>query len=138
VPHIVALGAAAVLAREELATAQVRLRYLRDHLHDSLRAQIPGLRLNGHPELRLPNTLNLSFPGVNGADLLTAVPEIAASIGSACHAGDHAVSGVLAAIGCDLARARSAVRLSVGRFSCAEEISHAGQVLVSAWQGLSK
>ncbi|MBF0245541.1 MAG: cysteine desulfurase, partial [Planctomycetes bacterium] len=105
VPHIVALGAAAVLAREELAVEQVRLRQLRDTLHDTLRTQIPGLRLNGHAKLRLPNTLNLSFPGISGADLLAAAPEIAASTGSACHAEAHAVSGVLAAIGCDSARA---------------------------------
>ncbi len=136
VPHLVALGAAAVLAREGLAAEQVRLSQLRDRLHETLRARIPGLRLNGHVRLRLPNTLHLSFPGVSGADLLTAAPEVAASTGSACHAAEHAVSGVLAAIGCDPARARGAVRLSIGRFSSEEDIAAAGQALISAWHEL--
>jgi len=62
-----------------------------------------------------PNTLTLSFPGISGADLLAAAPEIAASTGSACHAEAHAVSGILAAIGCDSARARGAALISAWR-----------------------
>jgi cysteine desulfurase len=115
VPAIVGIGAAARLARERLPDAPPRLRRLRDELHRLLEAGVPGLLLNGHPELRLPNTLHVSFPGVSGRALLAAAAEtVAASVGSACHAQADAVSGVLAAMGFDAARAMGAVRMSVG------------------------
>lgn len=137
VPHIVALGVAAQLARERLAEDTQRLAGLRDQLHRRLESAVPGLLLNGHPQQRLPNTLHVSFPGVSGRDLLAAVAdEVAASVGSACHSDADTVSGVLAAMGCDATRARGAVRLSVGRYTSEEEIDHAGQVLAQAWDRL--
>jgi cysteine desulfurase len=82
---IVALGAAAALASAELPALTHRLRALRDRLHARLADGIPGLQLNGHPELRLPNTLHVSFPGVSGRSLLAQVADrVAASVGSAC------------------------------------------------------
>jgi cysteine desulfurase len=137
VPHIVALGEAARLAREERAQEAVRIQSLRDDLHKRLAAAIPGLMLNGHATERLPNTLNLSFPGVNGWDLLAAAKTPAASTGSACHAGSHAVSGVLAAMGCTAERANGAVRLSLGRFTTEAEIGIAAEALISAWARLA-
>jgi cysteine desulfurase len=137
VPHIVALGAAARLAREGLAELSARLERLRDMLHGRLADAVPGLALNGHPRLRLPNTLNLSFPSVPGWQLLAAAPEIAASTGSACHAGNHAVSGVLAAMGLSNDRATGAVRLSIGRLTTEREIETAAALLAEAWRRLS-
>jgi len=134
VPHIAALGAAARLAREHLADAGSRLRALRDTLHQTLEAEISGLRLNGHPQQRLPNTLNISFPGVSGRDLLAAAPELAASVGSACHEEGDAVSGVLAAMGCDASRARGAVRLSVGMMTDEAQIPQAADALLRAYR----
>jgi cysteine desulfurase len=134
VPYIVGLGMAAELAQRQLAVESARLADLRDQLHQRLSQAIPGLELNGPPQQRLPNTLNLSFPGVSGAELLAAAPEVAASTGSACHAGDAAVSGVLAAMGASPQRARGAVRLSLGRYSTAEEIDQAAAALIRAWQ----
>lgn len=135
VPHLVGFGAAARLAREALPAATAQLAALRDALHGRLVAGVPGLRLNGHPEHRLPNTLHVSFPGVSGRDLLAACADIvSASVGSACHSHGDAVSGVLAAMGCDAARARGAVRLSVGRFTTAEEIETAAAALIAAWR----
>ncbi len=79
-PYIAALGAACTLAARRLATgADDRVRTLRDHLHAALRSSVPGLELNGHPERRLPNTLNVSFPGRDGQRLLAAAPAIAAA-----------------------------------------------------------
>ncbi len=92
VPHIVALGEAARLALEELEAESVHVRALRDDLHTRLAAAIPGLLLNGHDQERLPGTLNVSFPKAAGWQLLAAAPNLAASTGSACHAGQHAVS----------------------------------------------
>jgi cysteine desulfurase len=137
VPHIVALGAAARLAREGLAEPAPRVESLRDTLHRRLAEAVPGLMLNGHPRLRLPNTLNLSFPGIPGWRLLAAVPEIAASTGSACHAGDHAVSGVLAAMGLSNERAAGAVRLSIGRLTTEQEIETAAALVAAAWRRLA-
>lgn len=139
VPHIVALGAAARMARNALPQATTYLADLREELRRRLSAAIPGLVLNGHPRQRLPNTLHVSFPGVSGRELLAAVAdEVAASVGSACHSEADAVSGVLAAMGVDVARARGAVRLSVGLMTTADEIDRAGTVLANAWARLSR
>lgn len=139
VSHIVGLGAAARLVRERLPLATVKLAALRDDLYRRLAAAVPGLALNGHPEYRLPNTLHVSFPGVSGRDLLLACADtLAASVGSACHARGAAVSGVLAAMGCDAARARGAVRLSVGGYTTESEVVAAADALIHAWQGLTE
>ena len=137
VPHIVGLGKAARLAREALAGEAERIGVLRDDLHRRLAAAIPGLLLNGHPQARLPNTLNLSFPGVTGWDLLAAAGSLAASTGSACHAGQHAASGVLGAMGRDGVLAAGAVRLSLGRFTTAAETGAAAEALIAAWKSLA-
>ena len=137
VAAIVALGAAARLARRDLAMVSARLRALRDDLHARLAAAVPGLRLNGHPSDRLPNTLHVSFPGVSGRAVLDAVAgRIAASVGSACHSADDRVSGVLAALGADAATAAGAVRLSLGRPTTPAEVADAAAILVAAWRGL--
>jgi len=99
VPYIVALGQACEIARKDGELANQRIRQLRDDLWDALNEKIPGLVLNGHPELRLPNTLNVRFPGVSGNILLAHAPEIAASTGSACHAEDESASAVIKAMG---------------------------------------
>jgi cysteine desulfurase len=111
---------------------------LRDRLHELLAAGIPELQLNGHPEHRLPNTLHVSFPGVSGRALLAdAADMVAASLGSACHSEHDAVSGVLAAMGIDAARASGAVRLSVGRTTGAGDIDSAAAALVASWARLT-
>ena len=133
VPLVAGLGVAARLARERLPAAQVRLRTLRDRLHQLLQENIPALRLNGHASERLPNTLHVSFPGISGSELLQmAAADVAASVGSACHAGSHTVSGVLAAIGAEPTVAAGAVRLSVGLPTSEEEIEHAAAALTAA------
>lgn len=137
VAYIAGLGRAARMARLSLSENPMQLRIRRDQLHDLLCAAIPGLALNGHPESRLPNTLNLSFPGVSGHALLeVAAAGVAASTGSACHANNQAVSGVLGAMGLNPERARGAVRLSVGRYTTQADVEQAAFALIGAWQGL--
>lgn len=131
---VAALGEAARLAAKRLPEAEQFLKEIRDELHSRLSAEIPGLELNGHPEFRLPNTLNISFPGVSGRALLDNAKGVAASVGSACHSHGDAVSGVLAAIGASAERARGSVRLSVGVSTTKEEILRATQLLVNAWK----
>ncbi len=139
VPAIVGLGTAARLARERLESASLHLRSMRDTLHDNLANWIPELLLNGHPEERLPNTLNLSFPGITGQALLDAASDdVVASVGSACHSGNEAASGVLAAMGLTATRAACAVRLSVGQMTTEAEIDRAASALTEHWHGLTK
>ena len=135
VPLVVGTGVAARLARERLPEAQAHLRRMRDRLHALLQRDVPGLHLNGHPSERLPNTLHVSFPAVDGSELLrVAAADVAASVGSACHAGT--VSGVLAAMGVEASVAAGAVRLSVGVPTTEEEITHAAAALSAAWRRL--
>src|SRR5207302_2756574 len=132
-PYVVALGQACELARQALPEATERLQWLRDRLWERLHAGLgEDVVPNGHPERRLPNTLNVSFVGHLGAELLAKVPEVAASTGSACHEGQVTCSPVLQAMGAPPQQARGAVRLSVGRFTTEEEIDRAAAALVRA------
>ena len=130
----VALGTAASLAGIELKSGQPqRLALLRDRLHDGLAAQLPGrIHLNGDRDHRLPHTLNISIDGIDSARLLQAAPEIAASTGSACHSGNTTPSPVLSAMGLPAHRTRSAVRLSLGRWSTIDDIDRAIAALIRA------
>ncbi len=137
VPYMVALGEACRLARERLAADTAHLKTLRDLLHQLLHAGLPGLILNGPQDRRLPNTLNVSFPGISGCDLMAGVPEVAASLGSACHAGREAISPVLAAMGVTPEAARGAVRFSVGRYTTAAQVEEAAALLLNRARALA-
>jgi cysteine desulfurase len=129
-----ALGAAARLAGDALAAGETeRLAGLRDTLAESLQLRLPGLvTVNGHPTHRLPTTLNLCFEGVRAQDLLGSCREVAASAGSACHAGHDDPSPVLLAMGRSPQQAMSAVRLSAGRWTTHEEVTTAAAALSQA------
>src|SRR5262249_56587757 len=88
------------------------------------------LVLNGHPEKRLPNTLNVNFVGHVGAELLEGCPAVAASTGSACHEGQVTQSSVLCAMRGPPEIGRGAVRLTVGRFTTEDEIDRAAEALL--------
>src|SRR5262245_3502861 len=134
VPYIVALGKAAEVAAMALPDATGRLRALRNRLHDSLLRGLGEQRvlLNGHPDRRLPNTLNVNFVGHVGSELLEKIPGIAASTGSACHEGKVSQSPVLCAMRVPPEIGRGAVRLSVGRFTSEEEVDRAPAILIGA------
>lgn len=133
VPAIVGIGKAAELAQQSNGFEGIALRVLRDMLHERLLQAVPNLQLNGHPDMRLPNTLNVSFPDVSGRELLEhAAADIAASVGSACHEDTDTVSGVLGAMGFSQQRARGAVRLSIGIPTTEMDIERAETALVSA------
>jgi cysteine desulfurase len=138
VASIVGLGRACALARSRLAAADTHVPALRDRLWERLQAGIPGIRLHGHPTERLPNTLNVGFPGVRGSAVLAAAPEVAASTGSACHEGDEVPSRVLMAMGFEAKLAFEALRLSLGITTTQEEVEWAAGALVRAWRQLSR
>lgn len=122
---IAGMGKAAELAGRELEANMRRLVSLRHRLYELLSAKPGGVKLNGHPTERLPNTLNISFEGVDSSELLAAVPEVAASTGSACHANRKEPSSVLAAMGVPRELALGAVRFSVGLYTTEEEVDRA-------------
>jgi cysteine desulfurase len=117
------LAAACVLARD--LTPMVGVETLRDAMWEGLAVRL-GQRvvLNGHPSLRLPNTLNLAFPGQIGAELLAKLDGIAASTGSACHSGVIKLSPTLAAMGIPPEVGMGAIRFSLGRATTRDEIDY--------------
>jgi cysteine desulfurase len=138
VHQLVGLGVAARVARERLAKERVRIGALRDRLQAALVAALPGLTVTGSDTPRLPNTLHVVVPGVRAVDLLPAVPEVAASAGAACHAGEDRPSVVLLAMGVDARRALGAVRLSLGRGTTESDVDHAARLLATAARRLSR
>lgn len=131
-----ALGRASALARDRISEHTERIRYLRDRLHEVLATHIPNLVLNGHPQARLPNTLNLSLPGVEGGRLLDALPEICASTGAACHDRSVQLSHVLGAMKVTEEIGRGAVRLTLGRENTEAEIDTAAKMIIDAYRNL--
>ncbi len=129
VPYAVALGTACALAAAQLSSQAERWRTLRERLLTGLEAHIGPVKINGHPEHRLPNTLNICVPGVVGEEVLAHTPGVAASTGSACHAGLTEPSAVLLAMGIEPALALGALRLSLGRWTTEQEIDTAAVLL---------
>jgi cysteine desulfurase len=117
----VGLGKACDLARD--LAAMDRVRTLRDRFWQALQNQFGNrVVLNGHPVYRLPNTLNVSFLGQVGAEILAKLNGVAATTGSACHAGRIELSPVLAAMGVEPEEGMGAVRFSLGRVTTRDEI----------------
>ncbi len=136
VASIVGLGLACELAAYDLEARAMRIRALRDRLFHLLASEIDALALNGHREERLPNTLNVRFPGVSGTSLLAAAPDVAASTGSACHEGHESASAVVLAMGVSPSEALGSVRLTLGTTTTEAEIERAARALVRAHREL--
>ena len=133
VAGIVGFGKAAQLALERRATDAATLERLRDYFIEQLRDRIPGVRLNGPEQSRLPNNVNISIGGIEGATLLMNLDRqgVAASSGSACSSGSIEPSHVLKAIGLDDKVASSGIRFSLGRATSAVEIERTVEILGS-------
>lgn len=125
----VGLGEACEVAHQNL-DQNIQVQELRNYFWEQL-MQIPhiDISLNGHPELRLPNTLNINFKNKVGQDILSSVPQIAASTGSACHTGEVNLSPVLKAMGVKESAGMGAVRFSLGRYTTKSEIDTTVQLL---------
>lgn len=123
-PSIVAFGEAARLAKAELAAYESHTRALRNRLRDGFIEKVPNIRINGHPDHVLPNTLDVSFPGAEGEAILLMLDilGISVSTGSACASGSLEPSHVLMATGVGPELAHGSIRFSLGRFTTAEEI----------------
>ena len=115
------LGKACEIAQSALGALETRR--LRDCFWERLESAFGDrVALNGHPEMRLPNTLNVSFVGRVGAEILARMPDVAASTGSACHTGALTLSPVLAAMGVAPEVGMGAIRFSLGRWTTGDQI----------------
>ncbi len=132
-PYIAGLGKACELAGKELPGRMEKLEGLRDMLRGLLAQAFPRLKVNGGNAGRLPNTLNVSFPGVDGSLLVEALKDsVAISAGSACHEGKRSPSSVLKAMGASDDEAFSSVRITLGRENTETEIKEAAALLQKA------
>ena len=131
----IAFGAAADAAMNSMLSESERVGTLTAMLLARLREAIPDLRLNGPIVGKLPNTLNLTFPGVLGESMLIALDleGVEVSMGSACAAGAVEPSHVLRAMGRSIADARSSLRISLGWSNTAEEIAAAAEIIPAVW-----
>jgi cysteine desulfurase len=133
--EIVGLGQACEMAERDLERNMAHFLAMRDRLYAGLVSTLgrDAVRVNGHPEKRLPNTLSVSFYGVEANTLLAQIgDQVAASAGAACHADEVEVSAVLAAMDIPLEWAMGTVRLSVGRDTTADEVDRAVEVIAVA------
>ena len=126
VPQLVGMGKAAELAIGRLPRAE-EVRRLRDRLEAGIRRLLPGARLNGHPESRLPNTLNMTLPGLRGESVVIALDQhgVALSSGSACKSGSPDPTHVLLAMGRSEEEAHCAVRFSLSHGTAEEDVDEA-------------
>ena len=131
-PYIMALSKAAEISVTRLEEFQKRVKPLRDQLQETLINAYPGAVVNGDSDKRLCNTLNISFPGIDSAQLMESIRDrIACSTGSACHSGRAEPSQILLNMGRSNDLAKSALRLSLGRETTNDEIEEAGDYLSS-------
>ncbi|OQY57994.1 MAG: cysteine desulfurase NifS [Desulfobacteraceae bacterium 4572_88] len=137
--EIVGLGAACEIARRDLADNMRQMRITRNLLHEGLAKAVPNIRLNGHSEKRLPNTLNLSFPNLEANRILEEIGlEIAASAGAACHADTVEISHVLEAMKLPLEYAKGTLRFSTGKMTTRAETDRAIRVISDAVDTLAE
>ena len=128
--EIVGLGQACEIAKRDLEKNTHHMQKMRDLLYAGLRQQWGEIRLNGHPEKRLPNTLSVCFKSIEANTLLAEIESVAASAGAACHSDSVRVSSVLEAMQVDLEYAMGTVRFSTGKMTTEEEVNHTVAVFV--------
>jgi cysteine desulfurase len=131
--EIVGLGKACEVAAERLKQNSAHMRAMRDRLEAGLAGALTDVRMNGHRAKRLPNTCSVSFLDLEANRLLEEIGlEVAASAGAACHADQVEISHVLKAMQVPEAWAKGTLRLTTGRYTTADEIDRALEVIVAA------
>jgi cysteine desulfurase len=127
VPGIVGLARCMEICMEEMDSESLRLRALRLRLLESLTRNLGAIRVNGHPERRLPGHLNFCIPGVEGESVMMSMQDVAVSSTAACSSASKSPSHVLAALGLEDELAMCALRVGIGRFNTQEEIDYAAE-----------
>ncbi|MCD6345853.1 MAG: selenide, water dikinase SelD [Bacteroidales bacterium] len=128
--EIVGLGQAAEEAEKNMAANTEAMMQARDHLESKLQDAMPQMRVNGHPDLRLPNTLSVSFQNLEASTLLLAMDTVAASAGAACHTDGVTVSATLEAMGVPVDWAMGTIRFSTGRYTSIDEVNRAADEII--------
>ncbi|MBN1150853.1 selenide, water dikinase SelD [candidate division WOR-3 bacterium] len=136
--EIVGLGKACEIARRDIEKNIINMTKMRDMLYSRLKEKIPDIKLNGHPDFRLPNTLNISFYGLEANVIINELElkGIAASAGAACHTDSIEISPVIKAIGLNPDLAMGTVRFSVGKFTTKDEIERSSQIIIQTVNSL--
>jgi cysteine desulfurase len=135
VPGIVGVGKACEICAQEMPQESCRIAGLRNRLRDKVISRLDGVYINGSMEHRLPGNLNLSFAGVDGEELLTALDDIALSSGAACTSAHIEPSYVLKALGISDELAQASLRFGIGRFNTAAEVDYVvGRVIQAVEQ----
>jgi cysteine desulfurase len=133
----VGLGEACAVAGANLDLFAGKMREARDHLEEALRRKVADGRVNGHPEMRLPNTLSIGFLGVDAGRLLDAVGDVvAASAGAACHSGEVSISPVLRAMEVPEEWGAGTLRFSTGRETSANDVETVADAVADAVRSL--
>ena len=135
-PLIAGLGEACRLAKLEMAADDARISALRGQLLARLRADIPGVAVNGSIDARIHGNLNLTFPAATAAELMARGPDLCVSTGSACSSAVVEPSYVLRALGLSDEAAARTLRIGIGRFSSAADIDYAAAALAAAHAGI--
>jgi len=128
--EIVGLGEACEIAERDLQENIQHYLQTSDYLFELLKKKLPGIKLNGHPEKRLPNTLSVSFPKVEANILISRLENVAASAGAACHSENIDVSAVLEAMLVPLEYAMGTIRFSTGRGTTLKDIETAATEII--------
>lgn len=134
--EIVGLGKACEIAQRDLQKNIMTMKKMRDRLYEGLKEKLGEIRLNGHPEKRLPNTLSVSFANLAANTLLSEMEGIAASAGAACHSDSVDVSAVLKAMKVPPEYAMGTIRFSTGKMTTEEEIDQAIELIIKTIQRL--
>lgn len=127
--EIAGLGKACEIVIEEIDKHAKHMELIRDRFEDGLKKIFPDVRINGHPEKRLPNTCSAAFKGLEADKILARLKNVAASAGAACHSDSVKISSVLEAMKVPLDYAKGTIRFSVGRFTTEDEIDKALSVI---------
>lgn len=136
---IVGLGKACEIAEKDLKRNMNHMKEMRDRLYTALKGKIKNIKINGHPDERLPNTLSLSFKDLDANTILSKIKEdVAVSAGAACHSDKIEVSHVLRAMNVPVEWARGTLRFSTGRMTSKKEIDQASELISNAVQQLLK
>jgi cysteine desulfurase len=136
VPGIVGLGQACEIFSDEMPQESCRLAGLRNRLHQKIKTGLGEVYVNGSMEHSLPGNLNISFAGVDGEELMTAIDDVAVSSGAACTSAHIEPSYVLKALGVSDELAQSSIRFGVGRFNSEAEIDYVADKITYTVQQL--
>jgi cysteine desulfurase NifS/selenium donor protein len=129
---IVGLGKACEIAKRDLGKNMQHMKMMRDRLHRGLQEKLGEIKLNGHPENRLPNTLSIGFANIEANAILSEIEGVAASAGAACHSDSVDVSPVLSAMNVPLEYAMGTIRFTTGKMTTEDEINRAIKIINGA------